>query len=740
MPQKSPVSAGLFFSSYLVPMTRLLRKTSANPLIRTLQNLYVLLCSVLIFACSNSKDEYATWAVYRGDAGNSAYSSLSQINKENVSQLTVAWIYHTGDAEKGNRSTIQCNPIIADDIMYVTSPKLKLIALDPATGKEIWKFDPFAGQEATGVNRGVTYWEDGDDKRIFFSAGFYLYAIGAKDGKPIAAFGENGRIDLREGLGREASKLLVQATTPGAIYKDLLIQGTMLGEGYDAAPGFIRAYDCRTGKIVWTFHTIPQPGEPGYETWPPEAYKEVGGANSWAGMSVDHKRGIVYIPTGSAAFDFYGGNRKGMNLYSNCLLALEASTGRLIWYYQLVHHDTWDYDLPAPPNLLTVTHDGKKVDAVAQVTKMGMVFLFNRETGEPLFPIEERPVPPSPLLGEELWPTQPFPVKPPPFSRQAFTEDDVTDISPEARQAVLDKIKGATMGSIYTPQDTKGIVQFPGTRGGAEWGGAAVNPHTGVMFVNANNIPLLISMRQIEVDGHEEFLASAGKRIYEANACTSCHGSDRKGSQVYPSLTSLSATRSEEYVTSLLKTGKGQMPAFPNLSDDDLNALIAFLFEKNDLKNPRFQSVGSAAEKKYRYAHSGWNVLTDHEGYPGVKPPWGTLNAIDLNKGEILWQVTLGYYPELSKRGIPPTGSQNLGGPAATAGGLLFIAATRDKIFRAFDQETGEVLWEYELPAGGNATPSVYEVDGKQYIVISAGGGGRVGSESGDAYVAFSLP
>lgn len=693
----------------------------------------------LVTACTQKENDFKSWSAYRGDAANTAYSSLDQINRENVSLLEVAWTYHTGDVAKGNRSAIQCNPIIANGMMYVTSPKLKLIALEPTTGKELWKFDPFDGEEAVGVNRGVTYWENGTDKRIFFSAGHYLYGFNANDGTLLADFGTDGKVDLREGLGRDPGKLFVEAASPGIIYNDLLIQGTSLGEGYDSAPGFIRAYNVRTGEIAWTFHTIPQPGEPGYETWPPNAYKEVGGANSWAGMSVDPERGMVFIPTGSPAFDFYGGNRKGKNLYGNCLLALEAATGKLIWYYQLVHHDLWDYDLPAPPNLLTVTKDGKEIDAVAQVTKMGMVFVFNRETGEPVFPIEERPVPASALLGEEVWTTQPFPVKPPPFSRHRFTKEDVTDISPESQAFVLNRIKDAKYGSIYIPPDTKGVVQFPGTRGGAEWGGAAVDPNSGIMYVNANDIPLLISMKQIEAEGEEQFLASVGKRVYTLNACTSCHGADRAGTNVYPSLKNLSETKSEKQVATLIANGKGQMPAFPNISEKDMDALIAFLYNKTEIKNPEYLNVRHPEDRKYRYAHSGWNVLTDQDGYPGVKPPWGTLNAIDLNKGEILWKVPLGVYPELIAKGLPPTGTQNLGGPAVTAGGLIFIGATRDKMFRAFDKETGETLWEYQLPAGGNATPSVYEVGGKQYIVIAAGGGGKVGSESSDAYVAFTL-
>jgi len=295
--------------------------------------------TLLLLSCCGMKDDHKTWSVYRGDASNTAYSSLDQINKDNVSQLQVAWTYHTGDAEQGNGSAIQCNPIIVNGMMYLTSPKLKLIAVNPATGKEVWKFDPFQGEQSQGVNRGVTFWQDGNEKRIFFTAGSRLYALDAENGKLISDFGQDGAVDLRQGLGREPEKLFVAASSPGVIFKDLLIQGTALGEGYDAAPGFIRAYDVRTGKIAWTFHTIPQPGEAGYETWPPDAYKEVGGVNSWAGMSLDKKRGIVFIPTGSPAFDFYGGNRKGQNLYGNCLLALNAESGRLIWYYQLVHHD-----------------------------------------------------------------------------------------------------------------------------------------------------------------------------------------------------------------------------------------------------------------------------------------------------------------------------------------------------------------------------------------------------------------
>jgi quinoprotein glucose dehydrogenase len=701
--------------------------------------LHLLLYTCIILSCKKEDQSYSTWSVYRGDPGNAAYSSLNQINTNNVNQLEVAWTYHTGDADSGNRSTIQCNPIIVNGRMYVTSPKLKLIALDASKGTEIWRFDPFDNTEATGVNRGVTYWEEKNDKRIYFTAGQYLYAINADDGTVITSFGNNGKVDLREGLGREASRLAVSATTPGIIYHDILIQGSALGEGYDAAPGFVRAYNVKTGDIVWTFHTIPQPGEFGYDTWPTNAYKEIGGVNNWAGMSLDEKGGTVFVPTGSPAFDFYGGNRKGQNLFGNCLLAIDAATGKLKWYYQLVHHDLWDYDLPAPPNLITIDRDGKKVNAVAQVTKMGMVFVFDRETGEPIFPIEERPVPASTLLGEATWPTQPFPTKPPPFARHTFSEGEITDISSESNAFIKEKVKGATVGNIYTPPGTNGVVQFPGTRGGAEWGGASFDPEHGIMYVNANEVPLLVKMKLLDSNAEAAELAALGERIYTLNNCTMCHGADRAGTNVYPTLIGLSKRSAEGQIAALLKSGKGQMPAFPNLSNKEVDALIAFLFDKKSKATDLKPASDSLRDINYRYVHDGWNVLFDQAGYPGVKPPWGTLNAIDLNKGEILWKVPLGEYPELIAKGLPPTGTQNLGGSAVTAGGLVFIGATKDENFRAFDKKTGKILWTYKLPFGGVATPSVFEIAGKQYVVIAAGGGGRVGSPSGDAYVAFTL-
>ncbi len=694
----------------------------------------------LLISCKPQPEPFTTWEVYRGDKGSTGYSALNQINTTNLHQLEVAWVYHTGDAREGNRSAIQCNPVIANGKMYVSSPRLKLMALDPLTGKELWKFDPFVNEEATGTNRGVTYWSGGDDKRIFFSAGFYLYALDADSGSLIRGFGQDGKVDLRVGLGRDPATLGVWASSPGIIYKDILIQGTALGEGYDAAPGFIRAYNVRDGSIAWTFNTIPQPGEFGYDTWDKEAYKEVGGTNAWAGMSLDEKTGTVFIPLGSPAFDFYGGNRKGQNLFGNCLVALNAQTGERRWHYQLVHHDLWDYDLPAPPTLVTLNDGGTKKEAVAQVTKMGMVFLFDRVTGKPIFPIEEKPVAASALWGEAAWPTQPFPTKPAPFVRHQFSEDDISNISDSSHAFIKAQIKNARKGNIYIPPDTNGVVQFPGTRGGAEWGGASFDPETGILYVNANEIPLFITMKAVPVSDNadNETIISKGEKIYTLNNCIMCHGANRAGTAVFPSLLQLSKRSSVNQVTEILKTGKGQMPAFPNINEEDKKALIDFLFDEEEQAS-RIKKPANDTTRKVRYVHSGWTVLTDQEGYPGVKPPWGTLNAIDLNAGEILWQVPLGEYEELIQKGIPPTGTQNLGGAVVTAGGLVIIGATRDEKLRIFDKQTGKVLWEYKLPAGGYAMPATYMLNGKQYIAIAAGGGGKVGSPSGDAYVAFRL-
>jgi len=677
------------------------------------------------------------WGSYLGDVASSQYSSLDKIHRGNVKRLRQAWIYRAADG--GERTQIQCNPLVVDGVLYGTTPQLKLIAIDAATGLERWRFDPFAnraGAGSLGVNRGLVIW-GGQEKRILFTADHFLYAVDAATGRLIPAFGQDGRVDLKEGLGRDVSRLSVMANTPGVLFGDLLIQGTRVSEGPGpSAPGHIRAYDVRTGRLAWTFHTIPLPGEFGHETWPPDAHTFMGGANCWTGMAVDEARGWVFCPTGSPAFDFWGGNRLGENLFGNCLLVLDARTGKRIWHYQFVHHDLWDRDLPAPPNLLTVEHEGRKVDAVAQVTKSGHVFVFNRETGEPLFPIEERMVPASDLQGEAAWPTQPFPLKPEPFARQLFTYDEITDISPASHRAVLDRWSKVRPHAPFTPPSLEGSIVLPGFDGGGEWGGAAVDPQRGMLYVNGNEMPWILTMVPTK-RSKDDAPVSTGQQVY-SQICTACHGANREGDpqRTFPSLVGVKERLTREAILLLLENGKGVMPSVAFLSDAQKYAVIDFLFGEEHAEAaaaPVGDVVGQAP-----YSHTGYNRFFDPDGYPAIKPPWGTLNAIDLNTGDYVWRVPLGEFAELSARGLPPTGTENYGGPVVTAGGLIFIGATKDEMFRAFDQETGSVLWQTKLPAGGYATPATYMVDGRQFVVIACGGG-KMGTKSGDAYVAFTL-
>ena len=683
------------------------------------------------------------WPAYLGDVGSSQYSGLDQITPNNVSRLEVAWEYRTGDARDDNRSQIQCNPLVIDGVVYGTSPQIKVFALDADTGRERWVFNPFgagAQEHSLGVNRGLMYWEDGDDRRIFVGAGSRLFALDADTGTPVPSFGSNGSVSLHLGLGERSEGRFVLANTPGVIYKNLLILGTRVSENADAAPGHLRAFDVRTGELVWTFFTVPRPGEYGHHTWPEDAWGRIGGANSWAGMSLDRERGVVYIPTGSAAYDFYGGNRHGANLFGNSILALDAATGERVWHYQVVHHDLWDRDLPAPPNLVTVIRDGRRIDAVAQITKSGHVFVLDRELGQPLFPVVERPFPPSDLRGEEAWPTQPLPLIPPPFARQEFREEDVTDISPEAHGAVLARFRQVRSGGQFVPPSLEGTMIFPGFDGGGEWGGAAFDSSTGILYVNSNEMPWILTM--VDVDPPQEVGTSAplGERLFLLN-CAACHGANREGNVAagFPPLLDLHERLEPQEVLDLLHSGRGVMPSFQQLSEQEQDALVAFLFELEvEEGEARGEGMPASMALDVPYAHTGWIRFLDPDGYPAVKPPWGTLNAIDLNAGEILWSVPLGEFPELTERGIPRTGTENYGGPVVTAGGLIFIAASKDEHIRAFDKATGEELWKHKLPAGGYATPATYTVDGTQYVVIAAGGG-KMETKSGDAYVAFRL-
>lgn len=697
---------------------------------------------IIFTACKGHETEkHYSWEVFKGDKTGSSYSELDQINKDNVDQLEVAWIYHSGDA-RGPGS--QTSPIIVDGIMYLTTPGIKVAALDAATGGLIWDFDPFEGKEPVAVNRGVTYWEEGADERIFLAADQLLYALDAETGSLSSDFGKDGTVDLREGLGRDPGLLSVRATSPGIIYDNLLIIGSSTGEGEGAAPGHIRAYNTRSGKIEWSFRTIPSPEDFGYDSWSPEAWQLAGGANNWAGMSLDEEREIVFVPTGSPAPDFYGAERRGdgSHLFGNTLLALDANTGERIWHYQIIRHDLWDYDLPAAPNLISIEKDGQQVDAVAQVTKNGFVFVLDRETGEPLFPVEEQPVPGSMIEGEEASPTQPVPVKPEPLTRQHITEEDLTDISPKARKYAEDRFDEIHYEGPFTPPGEEETLVYPGSRGGAEWGGASFDPESNMLYVNVNDFGTTFSLSRGEVPSVDnENPITIGQNIYRAN-CASCHGTpgDQEPTE-YPSLTKVDERLSKKQIIRTIESGQGIMPSFPQLTQEDKKAIVAYLSNLGEDSATPLSEKHSETDDSHTYTVDiAYKQFVDEDGYFATKPPWGTLNAIDLNSGEIVWKVPLGEYEELTEQGVPITGMQNIGGSVATAGGLLFIGATHDEKFRAFDKDTGEILWEYDLPAAGDAFPATYEIEGKQYVVIPATGGSRVGTRSSDSFIAFSLP
>ena len=674
------------------------------------------------------------WAHYGGSTDNNRSSALKQINRSNVSKLRVAWTYDTGDAFPG--SEMQCHPLIIGGVMYATTPKLRVVAVDAVTGKEKWRFDPHDGREKIGHSRarGVTYWADGADHRIFVTARHWLYALNADTGQPIPSFGADGKVDLREGLGRPAREMTITSTTPGAVYRDLLIMSVLVSEGLPSSPGHIRAFDMRTGKVRWVFHTIPQPGEPGYETWPKDAYQYSGGANNWAGMTVDVKRGLLFAGTGSAAFDFYGANRAGDNLYANTLLALDAATGKRIWHFQAVKHDVWDRDFPAPPNLVTVKRDGKPVDAVAQITKSGHVFVFERATGQPLFPIEQLKVPTTGVDGEVLSPTQPLPTLPPPFARQRLTADMLTRRTPEAHAAALQRFKQVRSNGQFEPPSKEGTVIFPGFDGGGEWGGAAFDSSTGLLYANANEMAWILKLVERNTGA-----PPSGRALYQSN-CASCHRADLAGAPPeFPSLLKTADRYTMNEAQALIREGRGRMPGFSNLSAAAHRAIALYVMSGVDQSVA--PSSGQPSPIDQKYTHDGYNKFLDPDGYPAISPPWGTLSAIDLNRGRIAWQIPFGEYPELAAAGMKNTGTENYGGPVVTAGGLLFIGATNhDKKFHAFDKRTGKLLWETTLPHAGNATPSIYQVNGKQYIVIAAGGGKAGPASSGGSYVAFSLP
>jgi quinoprotein glucose dehydrogenase len=663
------------------------------------------------------------WPTYGGSGGNH-YSSLAQINRNNVKRLEVAWSFDTGEA-----GGLQTSPIVVDGVLYGLTPTQKVFALDAATGKFLWKFE--SGIRGTQPDRGLAYWSDEGDKRILVGVMNFVYALDAATGKPIPSFGVQGRIDLRENLGREpVSAQAIYLTSPGVIYKDLLIVGGRMPETLPAAPGDVRAYDVRSGKLRWAFHTIPRPGEAGYETWPKNAWTYTGAANNWAGMTVDAKRGVVYVPTGSAAMDFYGANRIGDDLFADCLIALNAETGKEIWHFQGVRHDIWDRDFPAPPVLLTVKRDGKEIEAVAQTSKQGFVYLFDRANGKPLFPIEYRKYPTSDMPGEAAAVEQGLPVGPAPYARQKLTEDLLTNRTPGMHQWALDHFRKFRSDGQFVPFGMgKDTVVFPGFDGGAEWGGPAEDPESGILYVNANDVAWTGALA--------ENTAGNNPKATYITQCSVCHGENMAGSPpAMPSLVGVGERLSPAQIATTIKNGRGRMPGFPGLDDGQIEGLIGFLISG---ENKELESTGPPPPGM-NYHFTGYHKFLDPDGYPAVAPPWGTLNAINMNTGEYVWKIPFGEYPELTAKGLKNTGTENYGGPVVTAGGLLFIGASNfDKKFRAFDKSTGELLWETTLPFAGNATPATYEVNGRQFVVIAAGGGKDLKSRSGGVYVAFAL-
>nr|WP_298995940.1 PQQ-binding-like beta-propeller repeat protein [uncultured Allomuricauda sp.] len=698
--------------------------------------LLLVLASVCVIGCSKPKktSTYETWSTYLGDKAQTHFSTLNQIDSANVSSLKIAWEYESEDFGQ-----MQMNPIVVDTLLYGVTAALRVVALHAATGEEVWQFgEKLEAWHST--SRGVTYWSKGEDKRILFTRGSQLWALNAITGKPVASFGNKGSIDLRSGLPESAKDKFVISNTPGIIHEDKIIMPLRVSEDIGAAPGNLMAFNVESGKLEWVFHTIPFPEDTAYKTWENKESLQkgyVGGANNWAGMALDEANNILFVPTGSAAPDFYGGIRKGENLYANSLLALNVATGELLWHFQFTHHDIWDRDPPAPPNLMTLTLDGKSIPAVVQVTKQGYVFAFNRLSGEPLFDIEERKVPQSTLTGEETWPTQPFPVKPKPFARQS-DEISTENISPFAEnKEELKRQLEKTNKTVYAPPSLDPILLLPGYDGGAEWGGAGVDPENGILYVNSNEMAFMLRMGKDSLTTAENNTIT-GQSLY-AKYCSVCHQSNREGvvQSGYPSLLGLKTKLSELETKRIIQKGKGMMIGFPQLSDEEVDGLVAFLFDEPD--KMEVTSNNKDEYPKLPYRHLGYTKFLDSNGLPAIDPPWGTLHAINMNTGEYLWSITLGDTPGLENPTGKPTGCESYGGPIITENGLLLIAGTKDGFFRAFNRYNGKLLWQYKLPAASFATPATYEVNGKQYIALACGGE-KLGTPKGNKIIAFTLP
>ena len=668
---------------------------------------FLLVLSFPIIAGNALAQDDTDWPVYLGDSGRRHYSNLDQVTRENVDQLEVAWVYDSGEL-RGSRSTLYTSPLVINGVLYGLSPRLDAFALNAATGDELWRFEPGLNGAA---QRGLMWWERGGETRIFYTAGSTLIALDPSSGTPVHSFGRNGRLDLTPRGDRTG---YIGVTVPGIVFEDTLILGFSTTEGTDAFPGSIRALSALDGSLVWQFDTIPAPGAPGSETWADGALEAAGGANVWTGMTLDEERGLLFAPTGSATPDFYGANRLGDNLYANSLLAIDARTGQLQWHYQVVRHDLWDRDNPAPPTLVKLDRNGRTVDGVALTTKSGHLYVFDRDTGESMYPIVEIPQLPSTLPGEVPAATQP--ISSVAFSRQTF---EITERTEQARRFVAEQIEDWDLRPGAPPRVGTVLLQ-PWYDGGAEWGGSAFDPSNNRLILNANDVPGVLELTAVP----------AGFSDYGTYAqhCGSCHGLTLEGTESAPALVNVRDRLSTEEILRFIREGSGRMPGFPQFDEVERRAVLRYI------STPEPEIDAPTAE--VTYVLGGYVYLRDHEDLPGNTPPWGTLNSIDLATGDIAWSVPFGNYLSHPNLGF---GAVNYGGPVVTASGLIFIGATPDKMFRAYDSRNGEILWETELTAAGFSTPAIYSADEKQFIVIAAGGG-RTGPPSSAEYIAFSLP
>lgn len=681
---------------------------------------------IFLAACApDNQDSASTWPTFGHDGTNNKFSALNDIDTSNVTQLKEVWRYE--DSTEGGG--VYFNPVMVDNRVIGLMPSNKLVALEAVTGKLLWEFVPDTSA-IPNWSKGMTY-HPGNPDRIFLISGGTLYSINAENGAVMKDFGLNGRVDFYEGLEvPDSMRIRVPVSTngPGVVYNDLFIVGCKVPDELPSTPGDIRAFNINTGKLEWVFHVIPKPGEFGADTWAANARQRNGGANCWAGMALDEKRGMVFVPTASPSFDFYGADRPGQNLFANCLLALDAKTGKRIWHFQTTHHDLWDRDNGSPPNLVTIKRDGREIDAVALVTKMGYLFLFDRETGESLYGVNEVPVDTvSSMPGEKPWPTQPLPVNPP-FARQGLKEEFFGRSSAWIK-AEISKNKYKT--GVYEPPSMEGLLLLPTAHGGANWGGASVNPETNRLFVNATDIPMILKLTDLKkIRAANQLNPEILFRTY----CSNCHGGDKKGTGVGPDLTGRVKKYKNEQITNIITTGAPPMPSFKFLSEEQIASIVAYV--KDTVVQQSFETADIPWNNE-PYGFNGYTFYLDPEGDPAIAPPFGTMTAIDLNTGDIVWQVPLGEDPKFKKRGIPNSGMFNRGGGIATAGGLIFIAATYDNMFRAFDQKTGKVLWEYQLPGMASSIPSTYAVGKKQYVVVSVNGERENGFKGG--YISFAI-